>query len=164
MRIDYPAFLGPTFRDLEWYGAFLRRVHGPGTRRNIKFDEERTSLYMDVAVPHQKEWLRVSPQMARAERDNNIEETERQTRRKLRAPAKLAILTGANAAPTGTRNQATSDRMEGISPQKKNYNEDMEDISRRYSGISASEQANRNFNERRSNGQKPVYVSPKKNV
>ena len=51
MRLDYPAFLGGVFRDLEWYGAHLRQKHGNGTRRNIRFDEENSSLYMDVLLP-----------------------------------------------------------------------------------------------------------------
>ena len=87
MKLDYPDFLGGIFRDLEWYGAFLRREHGPGTRRNIRFDEENVSLYMDILLPGEnKNWLRVSPKMARDERNDHQRKNEMSTRMQLRPP------------------------------------------------------------------------------
>ena len=33
MRMNYPNHLGPDFRALEWYGARMREMHGPGLKR-----------------------------------------------------------------------------------------------------------------------------------
>ena len=40
MRLEYPSHLGRMFRDLDWYGREMRQKHGPGTRRNIKFNDD----------------------------------------------------------------------------------------------------------------------------
>ena len=60
MRMNYPDHLTKDFRVLEWYGAELNR-HFPGTKRNIKFDDDSEGLRMDVRVPHMSEWHRVYP-------------------------------------------------------------------------------------------------------
>ena len=168
MRIDYPAFLGPVFRDLEWYGAHLRRIHGNGTKRNIKFDEEYLSLYMDVLVPNQKEWMRVSPQMAKKERELNKEEIERTTRRRLRAPLAPptvgSVATGSNTIPGPTRLPAGQPLIGGHTGKTQNF---MDDLSRRYSGATAGDRNNSFTQHRGSNRGKdretPMYTSPKKN-
>ena len=139
-------------------GAHLRRIHGVGTKRNIKFDEEHDSFYMDVLVPNQEEWLRVSPQMAKRERETSREEDERKTTRRLRAPlAPPAIAsnqgTGANAVPATTRLPAGQPLIGGYTGMTPNFTADMEKISKKYSGMSASDR-----NKQR------VYTSPKKNV
>ena len=94
MKLDYPAFLGGIFRDLEWYGAYLRKEHGQGMRRNIRFDEEALSLYMDVLLPGNKEWLRVTPKMAGEERRESQEINEMSTRMQLRQPKNRLLQQG----------------------------------------------------------------------
>ena len=48
MRLEYPSHLGRSFRDLEWYGREMRIRHGPGTRRNVKFNDHDRSLHIDI--------------------------------------------------------------------------------------------------------------------
>ena len=64
MKIDFPPFLSKTFRILEWYRAEMRRNHGPGTRRNIRFNDDDLSLYLDVKLPGDDHWHRVEQDMA----------------------------------------------------------------------------------------------------
>ena len=42
--MNYPDHLSDDFRVLEWYGAEIRRMHGEGTKRNIKFNDEVSGL------------------------------------------------------------------------------------------------------------------------
>ena len=103
MRLDYPAFLGGTFRNLEWYGAHLRKEHGMGTRRNIRFDEENLSLYMDVLLPGaEQKWLRVSPQMAEEAKRENQQNNDMATKWLLRAPRQRR-LGSSISGPSGSR-------------------------------------------------------------
>ena len=64
IRLDFPDFLSPQFRTLEKYGAQQRQTHGPGNKRNIKFEDASLSLYMDVKLPDDPNWIQVSPEMA----------------------------------------------------------------------------------------------------
>ena len=148
----------------------LRRVHGNGTKRNIKFDEECLSLYMDVLVPNQREWMRVSPQMAKKEREANKEETERITRRRLRAPlappGSSSAATGANAVPAPTRLPAGQPLIGGHTGRTQNFMDDLNNLSKKYSGVAASDR-NGSFTQHRGNNRDrdrdmPMYTSPKK--
>ena len=65
MRIQYPDHLGEDFRLLEWYGAELRKMKGPGTRRSIRFNDEDGTIYTDVQLPNTDRWHRVTTEMAR---------------------------------------------------------------------------------------------------
>ena len=62
--MNYPDHLTADFRVLDWYGAELNRRF-PGTKRNIKFDDDTEGLRVDVKVPHNKDWLRIHPEIAR---------------------------------------------------------------------------------------------------
>ena len=65
IRLDYPAHLGASFRTLDWYGKEMRDRHGKGTRRNIKFDDDEESLYLDICLPDEEYWHRITPEVAR---------------------------------------------------------------------------------------------------
>ena len=65
LRMNYPDHLGSDFRALEWYGAEMRRVHGEGTRRSIKFEDELEGLCIDIKVPSESEWHRINPETAK---------------------------------------------------------------------------------------------------
>ena len=65
LRVNYPDHLGSDFRALEWYGAEMRRIHGEGTRRSIKFDDELEALCIDIKVPFEEEWHRINPDTAK---------------------------------------------------------------------------------------------------
>ena len=65
LRMNYPNHLGSDFKALEWYGAEMRRLHGDGTRRRIRFDDEAEGLCIDVKIPAEPEWHRVHPEAAK---------------------------------------------------------------------------------------------------
>ena len=85
-RLDYPAFLGTAFRLLDWYGKQMRDRHGKGTRRNIKYDDDEENLYLDVCLPSQDYWHRVSPDEAKRYKTQVETERTHQTRRSLEGP------------------------------------------------------------------------------
>ena len=51
LHIEYPDFLGYTFRCLDWYGKDLKLRYGLDFRRNIRFDDDKQNLCMDVRFP-----------------------------------------------------------------------------------------------------------------
>ena len=64
-RLEIPKELEYTFRLLSRFGTRLRARHGVGTKRHVKFDDFEGSLYMNVKLPGDHDWTRVSPDMAR---------------------------------------------------------------------------------------------------
>ena len=106
-------------------------MHGAGTKRNIKFDESNLSLYMDVNIPTGNGWMRVSPAMARQEKDANQQEEERKTRRKLRAP--MPVPTGGNAAALMSKTPAGQPLVGGHNGKTPNFADDLEKLQRKYS-------------------------------
>ena len=81
IRIQVPTALQATFRVLFRYGQSLRTRHGPGTRRHVKFDDLNRTLYLNVKLPGDERWSKVSFDMARrgmrARRDREDSELER---------------------------------------------------------------------------------------
>ena len=67
LRMDYPGHLASDFRLLESYGKYLRRTRGEGLKRNMRFNDDNESIYMDVKLPKEEEWLRVTPPLAKDE-------------------------------------------------------------------------------------------------
>lgn len=63
MKLDYPPYLGKNFRILEWYGAEMK-LHGNGTKRNIRFDDDAKDLYIDIKIPEEDYWHKVDGRMA----------------------------------------------------------------------------------------------------
>ena len=100
LRLDYPAHLGSDYRALDMYGAKLKGKFGDGFRRNMRFDDDIQGLYMDIFLPASKEWVRVSANMAKEERNVLNEFNETESRKKIQDGLRLSsILTGANALP-----------------------------------------------------------------
>ena len=81
MRIEVPQHLQQEFRVLFKYGQTLRARHGQGTRRHVKFDDVSRSLYLNVRLPGDESWSRVSAALAlkgvRARQTMNDGELER---------------------------------------------------------------------------------------
>ena len=81
MRIEVPQSLQQDFRVLFKYGQTLRARHGQGTRRHVKFDDVSRSLYLNVRLPGDEAWSRVSTSLAlkgvRARQTMNDGELER---------------------------------------------------------------------------------------
>ena len=67
IRLEIPAELDDTFRLLSRFGTRLRARHGEGTKRHIKFDDTDASLFINVKLPGDDMWSRVSPAMAKAD-------------------------------------------------------------------------------------------------
>ena len=65
LRIEVPAHLQRNFRILFRFGQTLRSRHGAGTRRHVKFDDLDGTLYLNVRLPGDEAWSKVSVDMAR---------------------------------------------------------------------------------------------------
>ena len=65
MRIEVPAHLRKDFRLLFKFGQTLRTRHGKGVRRHVKFDDSNGSLFLNVRLPGDDSWSRVSTELAR---------------------------------------------------------------------------------------------------
>ena len=65
LRIEITAALRPAMKILERYGQQLRARHGPGTRRHFKFDDIDRSLYLNIKLPGDTRWSKVTLDMAR---------------------------------------------------------------------------------------------------
>ena len=81
MRIEVPTRLQPVFRTLYRFGQSLRSRHGAGTRRHVKFDDAALTLYLNVKLPGDERWSRVSFEAARralrakqSREDNDMEQ------------------------------------------------------------------------------------------
>ena len=64
MRMEIPSRLQQGFRILFRYGQRLRARHGAGTRRHVKFCDLERSLYLNVKLPGDETWSRVSLEVA----------------------------------------------------------------------------------------------------
>ena len=65
LRMEIPKKLQNVFATLFKYGQMLRRRHGQGTRRHVKFDDINQSLYLNVKLPGDETWSRISTEVAR---------------------------------------------------------------------------------------------------
>ena len=97
MKIDYPPHLARTFRTLEWYDGDMKKIHGEGLKRNIRYDDLLETFYMDIKLPGEDFWHRVDMEMA-TERKSHQTRIERK-----RAQSALEIPPNANMQPLGTR-------------------------------------------------------------
>ena len=85
-RLDYPSHLGTTFRTLDWYGKEMRERHGRGTKRNMRFDDDEETLVLDVCLPEDECWHRVTFDEARRYKLEVDQERMARTRRTLEGP------------------------------------------------------------------------------
>ena len=112
LRPDIPDFLIGVHKDLEQYGRFLKRSHGAGLKRSIKFDDSALTMFMDVKLPNSDEWMKIGWNLAREELSLIDSKNAASTRRRLMSSTSsnnesesqdtlpsTAPLTGANAMP-----------------------------------------------------------------
>ena len=64
MRMEVPVRLQQSFRVLFKYGQNLRARNGIGTRRHVKFCDIGRTLYLNVKLPRDERWSRVSLDVA----------------------------------------------------------------------------------------------------
>ena len=63
IRINIPEPMLPTFNMLQRYGFLLKRRHR-GLKKYIKFDDYKKSLFIQVRLDMESEWMNVSPEEA----------------------------------------------------------------------------------------------------
>ena len=67
IRIEIPEHLSGVFKVLHEYGSMLRRSLGEGFKRNVRFDDQKLSLYIDVLIPGDTLWTRIDFDVAAEE-------------------------------------------------------------------------------------------------
>ena len=83
IRMEVPKELLPDFRTLYRYGQNLRARHGPGTRKHIKFSDMDRSIFLNVKLPGDESWSRVSVEIARRGLKKRSEATDEQLEARL---------------------------------------------------------------------------------
>lgn len=84
-RIELPPELRDTFRLLSRFGTRLRARHGEGTKRHVKFDDFEGSLYVNIKLPGDESWTRISPEMARLDLERSLKEENLKNQNRLAA-------------------------------------------------------------------------------
>ena len=107
LRLEIPGDLLDIFRLLSRFGTRLRAKHGEGTKRHVKFDDVENSLYMNIKLPGDETWSKVTPQMAKADLDST---TRAESAKILRRIAMKEGTTGPRQrlmAPAATSSEGT---------------------------------------------------------
>ena len=91
IRMEIPRTLRPVFSTLYKFGQQLRARHGEGTRRHVKFDDDGRTLFLNVKLPGDTSWSRVSAEVARRglKAKQSITDQELERRLDLLGPASL---------------------------------------------------------------------------
>lgn len=80
IKMEVPVHLLSTFKVLEKHGHELKKKYGAPLRRQIMYDDDNQSLYLDVKMSQESSWERVSPDTAEAERMVRERREKRKTR------------------------------------------------------------------------------------
>lgn len=83
VRIEVPEELRDTFRLLSRFGTRLRARHGTGLKRHIKFDDFCGSLYVNVKLPGDEKWTRITPALAREDLSASVQAENAATQKRL---------------------------------------------------------------------------------
>ena len=111
IRPEIPDHLNGLHKELKIYGGILRRNHGEGLRRNIKFDDSSLSLYMDVRLPGADEWLKVDWDIVREAKFEREKNSSADTRRRLTSST-------SSTEVLSTPERGTRDQGSGAGPEK----------------------------------------------
>ena len=65
IRMDVPDFLASDYKTLDHYGLRMRNTHGKTTKRYIKYDEPNTSLLLELRLPGDITWMKITQTLAR---------------------------------------------------------------------------------------------------
>ena len=68
IKMEIPVHLLPVFRTLEKHGHILKQRSGAEMKRQIMYDDDEMSLYLDVKITRDAPWQRVMPSVAKKER------------------------------------------------------------------------------------------------
>ena len=114
VRLEIPENLMGDFRTIRRYSFFLKKMHGFGVKRNMKYDNETLCLQMSVRLSNKLKWLTVDPSMAKEE-SSKIDTSEKEaTLEKLEQPAPASNLRQTN--PTTTREFSCQMNRTGLQP------------------------------------------------
>ena len=115
LRLEIPEELMGQFRLLSRFGTRLRARHGAGTKRHVKFDDVDGSLFMNIKLPGDESWSRITVETARIDLDRTSRDESAKllkrihakplpTRRPMDGPReRLAVAAPSNTAATSTR-------------------------------------------------------------
>ena len=65
IRLEVPPSLRAEFGTLFKFGRIMRARHGNGTRRHVKFDDSEQTLFLNLKLPGDDVWSKVSVDVAR---------------------------------------------------------------------------------------------------
>ena len=102
IRMDIPDYLGADFRTLQNYGIKMRSIHGQDTRKYIKFDEPALGIFLELRLPGDTNWIKITPAAARELDDSSDREEIDRNRKKLTA-RRVMLPPSANFIPVGPR-------------------------------------------------------------
>ena len=87
LRMVVPDHLTGIQRALDRHGHRLKKLHGPGLRRNLKFDDTDCTLFLDVCLPGENDWMRVDFEEALIGRKQELQREASSTRSRLTSSA-----------------------------------------------------------------------------
>jgi hypothetical protein len=87
IKLEVPAHLMGDFSILQSHGHDLRTKFGKDFKRHFKFDDARELIYLEVKLPGEDKWNKISAGLARSMKDETDREAEDELRRKLGARA-----------------------------------------------------------------------------
>ena len=108
VRMDIPPHLLATFNLLNNHGFEIKKAHGKDTKKYVKFDDVWSSLYLEIKLPGQNKWIKVSPEQVTAfgeEKDKIDYSSIRRGMLQGSASHTLDTRPSANLVPLGTRPQ-----------------------------------------------------------
>lgn len=118
-RMDIPDFLGGDHKVLNDYGFRMKRIHSKETRKNIKFDEAAYSLVLELKLPGDDSWIKITPALAKELRQEYESQDIRRLRDKLTARPVPAPSVSANWVPLGQRTLTTKNNGERLVPPRR---------------------------------------------
>ena len=65
VNMDLPSYLIGTFKLLNDHAYHIKRTHGKMTRKYIKFNDDAQSLFLEIKLPGQENWIKITPSQAR---------------------------------------------------------------------------------------------------
>ena len=104
LRLEIPDELLGQFRVLSRFGTRLRVRHGLGTKRHIKFEDYDGTLFINIKLPGDETWSKVTVDTAKADMDRSARVESVDLLKRINAKAipgpreRLAALAGPNPA------------------------------------------------------------------
>ena len=84
IRLEIPESLMGHFRLLSRFGTRIRARHGLGTKRHIKFDDVDGTLFMNIKLPGDETWSKVSVETAKIDLEKTAKEESATILRRIR--------------------------------------------------------------------------------